>query len=283
MFRRLKSWYSLMSGCGRENQASQSDWESWRHYANVVRLLVTFLGHLEEAGYLTTGITVSFFSTWHPRNDKFELEAYMWQVQWTETGMHALLRFGLYHCHSMLAFPLRSCVSFSAAGNPMALAIGILFLLAQRSGILIFPYLKCHRSQSYYGKYLFSLMYLLQSYVKHSSLCPKNVNLRWTQSLKRNFATFIFIKGNNSYLIARSCWRMVLVKYNLQVIQTDNNLNYDALEKLRKIQLISQPSQAMNKWYHWLEIEGGNSLKHNALSLVLLRTPLFLHSFNSVV
>lgn len=45
----------------------------------------------------------------------------------------------------------------------MNLAIGILFVLAERSGRLIFPQAKCHKSQSYYRENLFLPDILLSS------------------------------------------------------------------------------------------------------------------------
>lgn len=76
---------------------------------------------------------------------------------------------------------------------------GILFFAGSKVRCtLLSPFKMSQKSKLLPEIFVFAHIFLLQSYVKHGSLCLKNVNLRWTQSLKWHFAIFMFIKGNSA-------------------------------------------------------------------------------------
>lgn len=113
----------------------------------------------EKVGYLKAGSIPSLFTMYCSSNTMgLSLEANTWKIQSIEIGMWTFLRLGWHQQHTILAFWLQSCISFSASRvNHVDLAIGVLFVLTERSGRLIFLRLKCHKSHSYYREHLFLL------------------------------------------------------------------------------------------------------------------------------
>lgn len=175
MCRKLKSWYFL----------NGQMWEGGANLSRPLRKLKTLckyclitsdiFGTLEKVGYLVSGITLFLFTMCHLRNDKFEQVTYMWQIQRTETGIPAFLRFVTTTATPCLCFYCKTVPHFLLLKTLWIWQLASYFLLAQRSGMLIFLHLKCHRSQSYYGKYLFSLIYfapiLCQTWLFMSKEC----------------------------------------------------------------------------------------------------------------
>lgn len=82
-------------------------------------------------------------------------------------------------CRTMLTFLEQSCVSFSAAGNPVTLAIGTLVVAGSKVRHTYFSSIQnVTEVKVILGNVCFHSQVLLQSYVKHDSLCLKNANLR---------------------------------------------------------------------------------------------------------
>lgn len=127
---------------------------------------------------LKTRTVPSLFTMYYSSNITcHSLEAYAWKTQSIEIGMWNFVIFGGHHHHTVLAFWLQSSISFSVAWvNHVNSAIGILFVLAERSGGLTFLHLKCHKSQSYYREHLFLVHYFAEFHVKYGSLWLKYVN-----------------------------------------------------------------------------------------------------------